>query len=152
MDQAGIIRDLLVWLEGHLDQPLSLDNVAAKAGYSKWHLQRMFKEHTGYPLGEYIRVKKLKKSADRLTSTDEPILNVAISFKSSCSRLWKGYVINCSRTSSVTLERFSWKHVTKFVTMSIALALSCPERSCPDLYEEYICSSSSSSSCRYLMY
>ncbi|MBU5686293.1 MDR efflux pump AcrAB transcriptional activator RobA, partial [Citrobacter sp. S44_ASV_140] len=43
MDQAGIIRDLLIWLEGHLDQPLSLDNVAAKAGYSKWHLQRMFK-------------------------------------------------------------------------------------------------------------
>ncbi len=42
MDQAGIIRDLLIWLEGHLDQPLSLDNVAAKAGYSKWHLQRMF--------------------------------------------------------------------------------------------------------------
>lgn len=39
MDQAGIIRDLLTWLEGHLDQPLSLDNVAAKAGYSKWHLQ-----------------------------------------------------------------------------------------------------------------
>ena len=34
MDQAGIIRDLLIWLEGHLDQPLSLDNVAAKAGYS----------------------------------------------------------------------------------------------------------------------
>ncbi|VEA42733.1 right origin-binding protein [Salmonella enterica subsp. enterica] len=32
MDQAGIIRDLLIWLEGHLDQPLSLDNVAAKAG------------------------------------------------------------------------------------------------------------------------
>ncbi len=46
MDQAGIIRDLLSWLEGHLDQPLSLDNVAAKAGYSKWHLQRMFKDVT----------------------------------------------------------------------------------------------------------
>lgn len=46
MDQAGIIRDLLIWLEGHLDHPLSLDNVAAKAGYSKWHLQRMFKDVT----------------------------------------------------------------------------------------------------------
>ena len=47
MDQAGIIRDLLIWLEGHLDQPLSLDNVAAKAGYSKWHLQRMFNNYAG---------------------------------------------------------------------------------------------------------
>lgn len=51
MDQAGIIRDLLIWLEGHLDQPLSLDNVAAKAGYSKWHLQRMFKDVTGHAIG-----------------------------------------------------------------------------------------------------
>lgn len=50
MDQAGIIRDLLIWLEGHLDQPLSLDNVAAKAGYSKWHLQRMFKDVTGHAI------------------------------------------------------------------------------------------------------
>lgn len=51
MDQAGIIRDLLSWLESHLDQPLSLDNVAAKAGYSKWHLQRMFKDITGNAIG-----------------------------------------------------------------------------------------------------
>jgi AraC-like DNA-binding protein len=43
MDQAGIIRDLLSWLEGHLDQPLSLDNVAAKAGYSKWHCKECLK-------------------------------------------------------------------------------------------------------------
>ena len=28
MDQAGIIRDLLDWLEDHLDQPLTLNNVA----------------------------------------------------------------------------------------------------------------------------
>lgn len=46
MDQASIIHDLLDWLESHLDQPLALDNVAAKSGYSKWHLQRMFKEVT----------------------------------------------------------------------------------------------------------
>jgi len=63
MDQAGIIRDLLTWLEGHLDQPLSLDNVAAKAGYSKWHLQRMFKDVTGHAIGAYIRARRLSKSA-----------------------------------------------------------------------------------------
>lgn len=30
MDQAGIIRDLLSWLEKNLDHPLSLDNMATK--------------------------------------------------------------------------------------------------------------------------
>lgn len=76
MDQAGIIRDLLSWLEGHLDQPLSLDNVAAKAGYSKWHLQRMFKDVTGHAIGAYIRARRLSKSAValRLTAVQSLIL------------------------------------------------------------------------------
>lgn len=49
-----------------------------RAGYSKWHLQRLFKEHTGSPLAEYIRAQKLQKSVERLAHSDELILNVAI--------------------------------------------------------------------------
>jgi len=81
MDQAGIIRDLLVWLESHLDQPLSLDNVAAKAGYSKWHLQRMFKEVTGHAIGAYIRARRLSKSAVALRLTSRPILDIALQYR-----------------------------------------------------------------------
>ena len=76
---SDAFHDLIDWIDNNIEARLDLDTVSERAGYSKWHLQRMFKEHTGYPLGEYIRVKKLKKSADRLTTTDEPILNVAIS-------------------------------------------------------------------------
>lgn len=81
MDQAGIIRDLLTWLEGHLDQPLSLDNVAAKAGYSKWHLQRMFKDVTGHAIGAYIRARRLSKSAVALRLTSRPILDIALQYR-----------------------------------------------------------------------
>lgn len=81
MDQAGIIRDLLAWLEGHLDQPLSLDNVAAKAGYSKWHLQRMFKDVTGHAIGAYIRARRLSKSAVALRLTARPILDIALQYR-----------------------------------------------------------------------
>ena len=77
MDQASIIRDLLSWLEGHLDQPLSLDNVAATAGYSKWHLQRMFKKETGHSLGQYIRSRKMTEIAQKLKESNEPILYLA---------------------------------------------------------------------------
>lgn len=81
MDQAGIIRDLLTWLESHLDQPLSLDNVAAKAGYSKWHLQRMFKDVTGHAIGSYIRARRLSKSAVALRLTSRPILDIALQYR-----------------------------------------------------------------------
>ncbi len=81
MDQAGIIRDLLSWIEEHLDQPLSLDNVAAKAGYSKWHLQRMFKDVTGHAIGAYIRARRLSKSAVALRLTARPILDIALQYR-----------------------------------------------------------------------
>ncbi len=81
MDQAATIRDLLSWLERHLDQPLSLDNVAAKAGYSKWHLQRMFKEVTGQAIGAYIRARRLSKAAVALRLTSRPILDIALQYR-----------------------------------------------------------------------
>ena len=81
MDQAGIIRDLLVWLESHLVQPLSLDNVAQKAGYSKWHLQRMFKDVTGHAIGAYIRARRLSKAAVALRLTSRPILDIALQYR-----------------------------------------------------------------------
>ena len=97
MDQAGIIRDLLTWLEGHLDQPLSLDNVAAKAGYSKWHLQRMFKDVTGHAIGAYIRARRLSKSAVALRLTARPILDIARNIVSTRSKPLPAPLKNSSR-------------------------------------------------------
>lgn len=67
MDQAGIIQDLLSWLEGHLDTPLSLDRVAERSGYSKWHLQRKFKLATGQAIGAYIRARRLSRCSTAST-------------------------------------------------------------------------------------
>ncbi len=62
-------------------QPLSLDNVAAKAGYSKWHLQRMFKDVTGHAIGADIRARRLSKSAVALRLTARPILDIALQYR-----------------------------------------------------------------------
>ncbi|OMQ25768.1 helix-turn-helix domain-containing protein [Serratia oryzae] len=80
MDRANIIHDLLDWIETHLDQPLLLDNVAAKSGYSKWHLQRMFRSTTGHALGSYIRERRLSQAAQALRSTPRSILDIALQF------------------------------------------------------------------------
>ncbi len=80
MNQGTIIFDLLTWLENHLTNPLSLDNVALKAGYSKWHLQRMFKEVTGHAMGSYIRARRLSKAAVSLRLTNRPILEIALEY------------------------------------------------------------------------
>lgn len=46
--QESHIRELLVWIEDNLTNPLSLDIVSAKSGYTKWYLQRMFKSRPDY--------------------------------------------------------------------------------------------------------
>ncbi len=64
MNTGAIIQDLIDWIDNHLDSRLDIDTVARRAGYSKWHLQRIFKEHTGQPLGEYIRAKSCKSRSN----------------------------------------------------------------------------------------
>ncbi|MGY5956829.1 helix-turn-helix domain-containing protein [Kosakonia sp. BK9b] len=78
MNNGAFIHDLLAWIDNNLDSRLDIGTVSRRAGYSKWHLQRIFKEQTGYTLGEYIRAQKLQKSVERLTHSNEPILNVAM--------------------------------------------------------------------------
>ncbi|MBW7981413.1 helix-turn-helix domain-containing protein [Enterobacillus tribolii] len=77
MDKTKIINELIVWIEKNLDKPMTVDSVAAKAGYSKWHLQRMFKEITGQNIISYIRARKLNECALTLRLTKMPIIEVA---------------------------------------------------------------------------
>lgn len=79
MNSTGFITDLIEWIDNNLEEKLDINTVAGRAGYSKWHLQRMFKRQTGYALGEYIRMQKLRVSAERLANSGEPIVSVAIS-------------------------------------------------------------------------
>ncbi len=46
MNTAAVIHDLLDWIDNNLESRLDIETVARRAGYSKWHLQRIFKEHT----------------------------------------------------------------------------------------------------------
>ncbi len=53
MSHQQIIQTLIEWIDEHIDQPLNIDVVAKKSGYSKWYLQRMFRTVTHQTLGEY---------------------------------------------------------------------------------------------------
>ncbi|AYM93351.1 helix-turn-helix domain-containing protein [Serratia sp. 3ACOL1] len=77
MHQENVISQLLAWIEQSLDQPLTLDSIAAKSGYSKWHLQRMFKQHTGEVLGTYARRRRLTAAARELRLTSATVACIA---------------------------------------------------------------------------
>ncbi|TCV92983.1 helix-turn-helix domain-containing protein [Biostraticola tofi] len=79
MTYSGFVKELIGWIDSHLESRLDLTTVAERAGYSKWYLQRIFKHETGLALGEYIRSKRLQQSAERLVYGEDSILEVAIS-------------------------------------------------------------------------
>ncbi|NBM02737.1 helix-turn-helix domain-containing protein [Proteus sp. G2671] len=76
-----IIKELLLWIEVNLEKPLLLDDVAIRSGYTKWHLQRVFKQATGLTLASYIRGRRLTKAATELRLTKLPILTVALRYQ-----------------------------------------------------------------------
>lgn len=60
------------------DESLTLDKVASEAGFSNNYFNRMFAEHTGMTVMEYVRIYKLIRSAVLLRSTDKSIIDIAL--------------------------------------------------------------------------
>lgn len=78
--QQIIIHELITWIDTHITQRLKIDDVAQRAGYSRWHLQRMFLRVMNISLGQYIRDKKLESAAQELLLTDDTVMEIAIRY------------------------------------------------------------------------
>ena len=48
---AQVIDTIVEWIDDNLHQPLRIDDIARHAGYSKWHLQRLFYSTKGRAWG-----------------------------------------------------------------------------------------------------
>lgn len=94
-NDAIIIHSILDWIEDNLESQLSLEKVSRRSGYSKWHLQRMFKKETGFSLGKYIRSRKLTVIAQKLKESNEPVQYLAERYgfesRQTLTRMFKKY-------------------------------------------------------------
>lgn len=91
MSHQDIIQTLIEWIDEHIDQPLNIDVVARKSGYSKWYLQRMFRTVMHQTLGDYIRQRRLLLAAEALRTTQRPIFDIAMDLAMSRSKPSRGY-------------------------------------------------------------
>lgn len=58
----------LVWIEQQLDQPLSVERIAAQAQLSAYHFSRLFSARTGHSLMAYVRGRRLLRAARQLNT------------------------------------------------------------------------------------
>lgn len=74
------VRRMQDYIEGRLNEPISLPELAEVARYSPWHAQRMFRELTGKALFEYIRSLRLSRAALELRDGTSRVLDIALDF------------------------------------------------------------------------
>ena len=57
------VRHAIDWINSHLNENLSLDTLASHCYATKYHLCRLFKEETGFTVGEYILQQRLLRAS-----------------------------------------------------------------------------------------
>lgn len=79
-DNLAAVQRMQSYIDGHLQERISLKDLANAAEYSPWHAARLFKEATGKAPFEYIRARRLTQAALIIRDQDEKILDVALDF------------------------------------------------------------------------
>lgn len=72
------IACVIAFIETHLGQRIELEQVAEAAGYSKYHLHRMFTSVLGMTPHDYIQRRRLTEAAKLLAFSQAPILDIAL--------------------------------------------------------------------------
>lgn len=83
MEKAEIVisvQKMQEYIEEHLNEKITLKQLANAAGYSPWYADRLFKEITGKSPFDYIRALRLTKAALVLRDNNIKIVEVALDF------------------------------------------------------------------------
>lgn len=77
---AAAVTRMQEYIETHLDEEITLHQLAQQAGYSPWHCAKLFKEYTQSSPFEYIRKLRLSQAALVLRDEQRKVVDVALDF------------------------------------------------------------------------
>ena len=77
MDWITGIQRALDYTEAHLTDTVDYEAAARQAASSSFHFQRMFTMLCGFPLGDYIRMRRLSLAAEDLMQTGDKVIDIA---------------------------------------------------------------------------
>ncbi len=79
MENSELITKAMTYINHEFRQcEMTIEDVAAHAGFSTNYFNRIFFAHTGFNVMEYVRFTRLKRAARLLRMTDSDILNIAL--------------------------------------------------------------------------
>ncbi|MDD2955967.1 MAG: helix-turn-helix domain-containing protein [Oscillospiraceae bacterium] len=76
-EQTLAVQRMQDYVEEHLEDPLTLAELAGVSLFSPWHAYRLFRQYTGLTPAEYIRRFRLSRSAVQLKAGNRRVADVA---------------------------------------------------------------------------
>ena len=105
-----IIQNSIAYMEQHLEEQLTLAEIAAHAGFSPYHFHRLFRKEVGMNIADYLRKRRLCYAAQLLLHTEAAIIDISLHchFESqeSFTRAFKNYTA-CRRGVTGKSLRFT---------------------------------------------
>ncbi len=81
MEWTEILGRAIDYIEAHIaDENLSVEEVALQLHISPFYFQRGFSLLCGYPLGEYIRKRRLALAGEELASSEVKVIDLALKY------------------------------------------------------------------------
>jgi AraC family transcriptional regulator len=73
------LRRVTDFIEAHLDEKLSLTDVALASGLSRMYFAALFKASTGLRPSEYIQRRRIEHAQAQLANSCRPVVDIALS-------------------------------------------------------------------------
>ena len=126
--QSAVINEAINYIFEHIDEDITVDDVARHCSYSKYHLMRMFKANTDEALYQFIKRVRLERSAWRLkVEKEKSITEIGVEYGYSSSNFATAFKkhLNLSpadfrKTSEHLVEKSSFSHGIFFDEMENA--------------------------------
>jgi AraC family transcriptional regulator len=74
------IEECVDYIENNIYKKVTLDELSAETGVSKYYLHRMFRSLTGESIMDYVQARKLTASIDELIHTDRRVIDIAMDY------------------------------------------------------------------------
>lgn len=71
-----VFNSIILWIENNIKEDIDVNDIVSKSGYSKRHVQYLFKKYLGYGIYTYLKNRRLSLSAKLLRITKMPIIEI----------------------------------------------------------------------------
>ena len=80
MEWTNAIQNAIEYMERHITDDISADDVADHVHMSPFYFQKGFRMLCGYSVAEYIRNRRLALAGGDLAATDEKVIDIAVKY------------------------------------------------------------------------